>query len=107
MKQARRTFLIHSAAATALAGAALLVQTPARAQAQALSESDSMAQAPGYKNDASTVDKAKYPKYAAGQSCSNCSFFKAKPDDACATCIMFVTKLVSAKGWCGSYNRKA
>ena len=66
-----------------------------------------MAQSLGYKSDASTVDKAKYPKYAAGQSCGTCSFFKGKPDDASATCVIFGTKLVAAKGWCSSYSRKA
>jgi len=107
MKQTRRTFLIHSATATAAMGGALLSHTQARAQAQALSESDPMAQSLGYKSDASTVDKAKYPKYAPGQSCNNCSFFKGKPDDASATCVIFGTKLVAAKGWCSSYSRKA
>ena len=109
MKQSRRTFLIHSATAATLAGVTMICHTQARAQAQAqaLSETDPMAQSLGYKSDASTVDKAKYPKYAAGQSCSNCSFFKGKPDDVSAACIIFGTKLVAAKGWCSSYSRKA
>lgn len=107
MKPARRTFLIQSVAAAAAAGAALIGQKQALAQTQVLSEDDPMAQSLGYKSDASTVDKAKHPNYSPGQSCSNCSFFKGKPEDTSAMCVIFGTKLVSSKGWCGSYSHRS
>lgn len=105
MKSSRRTFLITSlGAASALALAsrqALAADTPK------VQENDPTAQALGYKMDATKVDKAKYPKYAAGQDCSNCQFFQGKPADAFAPCPMFGGKQVSGKGWCSAYSKKA
>ncbi|MEJ2769667.1 high-potential iron-sulfur protein [Mycetohabitans sp. B46] len=58
----------------------------ALADAPKLQETDSTAQAFGYKTDAAKVDKAKYARYAAGQDCSNCTFYQGKPTDAFAPC---------------------
>lgn len=103
MKSSRRTFLITSlGAASALA----LASRQALADAPKVAETDPTAQALGYKLDATKVDKAKYPKYAAGQECSNCQFFQGKPTDAFAPCPMFGGKLVSGKGWCSAYSKK-
>jgi hypothetical protein len=69
MKSSRRSFMIASAglvSALSLARAAL-AQTSAK-----LAENDPQAQALGYRDDATKIDKAKYPKYAAGQSCGSC-----------------------------------
>ena len=57
--------------------------------------------------DASKVDKAKQPKYAAGQSCSNCQFYQGKASDAFAPCPMLAGKQVASKGWCNVYVKKA
>ncbi|CAB3725892.1 high-potential iron-sulfur protein [Trinickia soli] len=104
MKSSRRTFLITSlGAASALA----LGSRQALADAPKVAESDPTAQGLGYKLDATTVDKAKYPKYAAGQECSNCQFFQGKPTDAFAPCPIFGGKQVSGKGWCSAYSKKA
>lgn len=103
MKSSRRTFLISS-----LGGAcALALSRQSFADAPKVQESDPTAQALGYKADATHVDKAKYPKYAAGQDCSNCTFFQGKPTDAFGPCPMFGGKQVAAKGWCSAYNKKA
>ncbi len=104
MKSSRRTFLITSlGAASALA----LASRQALADAPKVAESDPTATALGYKMDATKVDKAKYPKYAAGESCSNCQFFQGKPTDAFAPCPMFGGKQVAGKGWCSAYSKKA
>jgi hypothetical protein len=72
-----------------------------------LAESDSQALALGYKADATKVDKAKQPKYASGQLCSNCALFQGAPSAAAAGCPLFAGKQVAAKGWCSAYAKKA
>lgn len=85
-------------------GAALLV-TEASAQAM-VDEKDPQAVGVGYKADASKVDKAKAPKYAAGQLCSNCALYQGG-SAASGGCPIFAGKQVSAKGWCTAYAKKA
>ncbi|MEM5338965.1 high-potential iron-sulfur protein [Paraburkholderia azotifigens] len=104
MNNSRRTFLITS---IGVASTIALSSRQAFADAPKVSESDPTAQALGYKEDASRVDKAKYPKYAAGQDCGNCSFYQGKATDAYAGCPMFAGKQVASKGWCSAYNKKA
>ncbi len=97
----RRTFirLIPAASAGLLAG---------NAWSQAMvDEKDTMAMSLGYVADASKVDKAKYPKYAAGQSCKGCALFQGKDGAASGTCGVFAGKQVSSKGWCSAFNKKA
>ena len=104
MHYKRRTFLIGAAgAASALAASRLAfaqVGTP-------LLESDPQAKALGYKADAMKADKVKFPKYAAGQMCSNCQLYQGKPTDATGPCPLFQNKLVAAKGWCSAWVKKA
>ena len=91
-----------------LLGAASAASMSARAQAKVeLTESDPVAMALGYKADASKVDKAKYPKYAAGQVCTGCQLYMGKPADAMAPCPTFANKLVSGKGWCNAWVKRA
>jgi hypothetical protein len=103
-KTTRRTFLISSVAA---ASALAVSRTGFAAEPAKLTESDPMAQNLGYKADASTVDKSKFPRYAAGEDCGNCSFYQGKATDAYAACPMFGGKQVASKGWCNAYNKKA
>jgi hypothetical protein len=77
------------------------------ADAAKVAETDPTAQALGYKDDASKVDKAKFAKYAAGQDCGNCSFYQGKAGDAYGGCPMFAGKQVASKGWCSAYNKKS
>jgi hypothetical protein len=72
--------------------------------ANTLSEADPKAQAVGYKEDASKIDKAKFPDYAVGQTCANCSLFQGKASDAYGGCTLFGDKQVAARGWCSSYS---
>ncbi|MGF7129161.1 hypothetical protein P3T40_000628 [Paraburkholderia sp. EB58] len=103
MKSSRRSFLITSiGVASTLALSRQAFADPAK-----VTEADPTAQALGYKQDATQVDKAKYAKYAAGQDCGNCSFYQGKGADPWGGCPMFAGKQVSAKGWCSAYNKKA
>jgi hypothetical protein len=96
----RRVFMLQSLVGCAAVGTAL------KAQAQALvAEGDPQATALGYKADATKVDKAKQPKYAAGQLCSNCALFKAAPGAAAGACPLFAGKQVAAKGWCSAWAK--
>ena len=99
---ARRVFLLQ----TITIGLGTVLATQASAQAM-LAESDSQALALGYKADATKVDKAKQPKYASGQLCSNCALFQGAPSAAAAGCPLFAGKQVAAKGWCSAYAKKA
>jgi len=97
----RRVFMMQVAGA---AGAALLAQQ-ASAQAMVV-ETDPQAKAVGYVADAAKVDKTKYPKFAAGQNCSNCALYQAKAGAASGGCGIFPGKQVAAKGWCSAWAKK-
>lgn len=97
----RRVFLLQVATAS---GALALAGT---AQAQAMvAESDAQAAALGYKADATKVDKAKFPKYAASQNCANCALYQGKAGAASGGCGLFPGKQVAAKGWCSAWAKK-
>ena len=91
--------------AVGLAGAAGLTRL-GQAQAARLDESDGAATALGYKHDASKVDKAKFPRFAAAQVCSNCALFQGKSGDSWAPCAVVGGKLVAANGWCNVWAKK-
>lgn len=98
----RRVFMMQAITVT---GVAMLARE-ASAQAM-LSETDPQATALGYKADASKVDKAKNPKFAANQNCANCALYQAKAGAAAGACGIFPGKQVAAKGWCTAYAKKA
>jgi High potential iron-sulfur protein len=96
----RRVFLMTLAAS----GAALAT----RAQAQALlDEMDAQAAALGYVADAKRVDVKKYPKFAAGQNCSNCALYQGKATDKAGGCPLFAGKQMAGAGWCSAWAKKA
>jgi hypothetical protein len=101
MKPSRRQFIIYSSAS--LAGLGLSAQAQAQAM---LGEAEPAAAGLGYKEVATAVDKAKFPKYAAGQVCTNCQLYVAKTADA-GTCAIFPGKLVAGPGWCNAWVKKA
>ena len=98
----RRVFMM----AIATGGAALTLGQQAFAQAM-LDENDPQAKALAYVADAAKVDKAKNPKFAAGQNCGNCALFQGKASDASGGCPLFAGKKVATKGWCSAYAKKA
>ena len=101
MKSSRRQFIIYSA--TGLASLTMANQASAQAM---VAETEPQAVGLGYKADATTVDKAKFPKYADGQNCANCQLYVSKSAEAGA-CAIFAGKLVGAKAWCNAYVKKA
>lgn len=96
----RRVFLMTLAASgTALA-------TSAQAQAM-VDEKDPQAAALGYVADAKRVDAKRFPKFAAGQNCTNCSLYQGKATDKAAACPLFAGKLVAGPGWCSAWVKRA
>ena len=89
-----------------VSGSALLAAN-AFAQAAMVADADTQAVALGYHADGTKTDKAKFPKYAAGQQCGNCMLFQGKAGDKAGVCPLFAGKQVSASGWCSAYNKKA
>ncbi|PQV44175.1 high-potential iron-sulfur protein [Paraburkholderia sp. BL21I4N1] len=102
MHISRRRFMITAAS---LASATLL-SDESRADVTAVSETDPTAEALGYKRDATRVDKAKYPKYVAGQACVNCQLYQGKPGASTGPCPIYGGKLVDSRGWCSAYVKK-
>ena len=98
----RRVFLLQSASA----GAALAVGVQARAQTM-LDEKNAQASTLGDVADAKRADAKKFPKYAAGQTCHNCSLFQGKPTDKAGGCPLFAGKQVAGIGWCSAWTKKA
>lgn len=104
MKNSRRTFLLHIAAAgTALAQ----VNASAQPAAPKLDEADPQATALGYKQDTNKVDGKKFPKHEASQSCVTCQLYQGKPKDPSGPCPLFAGKQVAAAGWCSAWVKKA
>jgi hypothetical protein len=99
----RREFIVQFS----FASGALMAGSNVMAQGAMLAESDAQATALGYKADATKTDKVKFPKYAAGQVCTNCALYQGKPTDAAGGCPLFAGKQVAGKGWCSAYAKKA
>ena len=76
-----------------------------------VTEDEALAQAMGYKLDASAVDTTKFPKRAgdagAAQLCNNCALFAGEVDAEFAPCSIFQNRLVAGKGWCNAWVAKA
>ena len=102
MDMNRRTFVIHSL----VGSAALAIAGVGRAEAPKVLETDPNAVALGYKDDATKADKAKFPKYAAGQHCGNCQLYQG-PAVGLGACPLFAGKAVPATAWCSAYVKKA
>ena len=95
----RRRFI----AIVPLLGAAAL----ARAQTPLVDPKDPQAVGLGYTADATKVDKAKYPKYAAGQSCSGCALYQGAAGSASGPCPLYAGKAGLAKAWGSAWVKKA
>lgn len=100
MNNTRRTFLMTLAAGSAAFG------TAAHSQVK-LDEKDPQAVGLGYVADATKTDVKKFPKYAAGQVCTNCALYQGKASDAWGGCPLFAGKQVAGKGWCNAWVKKA
>jgi hypothetical protein len=106
----RRNFLKMSlkAGGGALALSAIPIHLVA---AEEVTESEPLAQAMGYKMDASAVDTAKFPKRAgeagANQFCNNCALYAGKAEDELAPCSIFQNRPVRGAGWCNAWVAKS
>ncbi len=101
MSTTRRTFLMTLSAGTAGLSLGAHAQGPAM-----VDEKNPQAAALGYVADATKTDTKKFPKYAAGQLCSNCALYQGKPTDAAGGCPLFAGKQVAGKGWCSAWAKK-
>jgi hypothetical protein len=100
MNTSRRSFMVLSVGI----GSSLALSRAAFADDPKLGEADPAAQKLGYRQDAATVDKAAFPNFAAGQTCSNCSLYQGSAGDAWGGCVLFGSKQVAARGWCSSWT---
>ncbi|MCA7932536.1 high-potential iron-sulfur protein [Burkholderia cepacia] len=103
ISRTRRTFIVQTAGLCA----ALAAGAGAFAAAPLVDENDAAAKTLGYRAKATTIDAGKFPKYQAGQTCSNCRFYKAVAGESSGTCPMFGGKAVAAEGWCNVYAKLA
>ena len=103
MSLSRRHFMILAASVASTT----VLPTQANADAPVLAETDPTAQALGYKTDASKVDKTKFPRYQAGQTCANCQLYQGKAGSPNGPCPTYGGKLVDARGWCNAYVKKS
>jgi hypothetical protein len=104
----RREFIVNCSFGASTAAAAFALTTnPALAQAAMVAETDANAVSLGYKALASKVDKAKFPKYAVGQVCTNCALYQGKATDKAGGCPLFGAKQVAGPGWCSAWAKKA
>lgn len=71
----------------------------------ALSETDAIASALGYKADGSQVDKTKFPRKEPSMSCLNCVQYSAI-DGSWGNCKIFTQGVVASAGWCNSWVEK-
>jgi hypothetical protein len=76
-----------------------------------LEESDPVAMALGYVEDANATDTAKFPKRASEegktQFCDNCALYAGEADSEFAACSIFQNRLVAGKGWCNAWVAKS
>ena len=105
-KIARRKFIQLSA----VAAAGCFVASGREAVAgdvPKVSEDDPMAKGMRYTHDASTVDPSSRNSPEADQTCANCALVQGNDGDEWRPCQIFPGKVVSAKGWCSVWAKKA
>jgi len=109
----RRRFLAQVAmavpAGAVLLDAVALNTAGAQAALPRLELTDPSAKALLYVEDASKVDRANplAARFTPDQNCANCSQIQGKAGDAFRPCAIFPGKLVSSKGWCSVWAKKA
>lgn len=95
------------AAATAPPPEPATPASPATANLPLLEETNPQAQALGYVSDAANADAAKFPQFAAGKQCANCSLYQGGAGSEQGPCSLFPGKQVKAAGWCSAHSPKA
>ena len=82
------------------------IATLTKAAPPTVDPKDPQAAALGYVLDASKVDKAKYPRYAAGQDCASCALYQGPATAPTAPCAIFQSKHVAARAWCSAFVKR-
>lgn len=103
----RSALTLMAAAGAAALGLRAGLSSAQGKQLPPVTDSDPTAKALGYTEDASKVDKSKFPSFKPGSQCANCNFFQGKAGDARGPCQIFPGKSVNSKGWCASHSPKA
>lgn len=105
----RRTFLKRGLGLVAAVSVAdvTIRRTAFAADLPKVDENGAQAVGLGYKHDASTVDKAKYARYADGQNCAGCALYTGAAGQEWGGCGIFAGQVVAAKGWCSAFAPKA
>lgn len=98
----RRFFRITAVGLAAAPFASALMSGTAHA-VDTVKESDATAAALAYVVDATKSTK----RTDKAAICANCSLYSGKAGDADGPCVIFQGKLVSAKGWCTAWVKKA
>ncbi len=92
----------------AQASAAKEIALPAGEKAADLN--NPLVNAIGYKHAIKDIDAKRFPQRskpeAKNQFCENCALY-TKKNEGWGKCSMISEGVVAAKGWCGSYNKKA
>jgi hypothetical protein len=99
----RRHFIKIGVAGLSVAPFATALLSGAVQAVDAVSESEPMATALGYKADATKASNRKDN----AATCSTCGLFSSKPGASDGPCSVFGGKLVNAKGWCTAWVKKA
>ncbi|MCC6135046.1 MAG: high-potential iron-sulfur protein [Candidatus Contendobacter sp.] len=99
----RRRFIKLTAIGLTAAPFANALLSETASAADMVPETDPMAAALGYKEDAAKADK-RTDKTAL---CSSCLHYTGKPGEANGPCALFQGKLVAANGWCTAWVKKA
>ncbi len=98
----RRSFIESLLLAAAASG---IGQRGAQADAATkLDVKDPAAVALGYVENATAVDRKKYPAYVQGSNCGNCLQLEGKPGGDYRPCSLFTGKLVAVSGWCSGWT---
>ena len=76
-----------------------------------VNEAEALPAALGFKHDVKDIDYKKYPKRKEkanqNQFCDNCALY-TKSNEGWGKCTMMANAgVVAAKGWCGSWSKKA
>ena len=99
----RRSFIRFTASSVVVVPFVGALVSRSADAADVAKESDPIASALSYKIDA-TKAANRLDKNAV---CSNCNLYTGKPDAPEGPCSIFGGKLVSAKGWCTGWVKKA
>ncbi len=70
-----------------------------------VTEDNLVARSLSYVNDASQVDKNKFPKFEGNQVCANCHFYSGIEDCQWGGCSI-IGKIVKNTGWCSAWYVK-